>query len=159
VVGDVRRSRGSRQWSAHRLWWSELFRPRAQTGELVGGEKLGLNTAVELDPLSRGAPRKVSEVVGARNLGMAHLEVRSTCDSGRLNSGEDDLTVPAGQGLGSSLERLHGLSGKLSKGSGEVGGLREWLAMMASLRRRRWVAERSLEPRAISGRLGAVRRG
>jgi hypothetical protein len=29
---------------------------------------------------------------------------------------------PVGQSLGSSLERLHGLSRKLSKGAGEVGG-------------------------------------
>jgi hypothetical protein len=103
------------------LWWPELFWPRAQAGELVGGEKLGLNTTVEFDPVSRGASRKVSEVVGARNLGMAHLVVRSTCGGGWPKSGEDNLTVSAGQGLGSSLEWLHGLSGKLSKGSSEVG--------------------------------------
>ena len=56
---------------------------------------------------------------------MAHLVVRSTCDDRRPMSGEGDLTVPAGQGLGPSLGKLHGLSGKLSKGSGEVGGLRK----------------------------------
>ena len=122
-----RRSRGSRRWSAHRMWWPELFWPRAQAGELIGGEKLGLYTAVEFDPVSRRVSRKISEVVGARNLGMAHLVVRSTCDDRRPMSGEGDLTVPAGQGLGPSLGKLHGLSGKLSKGSGEVGGLREWL--------------------------------
>jgi hypothetical protein len=72
------RSRGSRRWSACRLWWPELFWPRAQARELVGGEKLDLNTEVEFDPVSQGAPQKVSEVVGAWNLGMAHLEVRST---------------------------------------------------------------------------------
>jgi hypothetical protein len=72
--------------------------------------------------VSQGASRKVSGVVGARNLRMAHLVDWSTCDGGRPKSSEDDLTVPAGQGLGSSLERLHDLSGKLSKGSGEVGG-------------------------------------
>jgi hypothetical protein len=49
------RSRGSRRWSAHRLWWPELFWLCAQAGELVHGEKLGLYTAVEFDPVSRGA--------------------------------------------------------------------------------------------------------
>jgi hypothetical protein len=66
---------------------------------------------------------------------MAHLVVRSTCCGGWPKSGEVDLTVPVGQGLGSSLGRLHGLSGKLSKDSGEVGGLREWLATAAVLGR------------------------
>jgi hypothetical protein len=82
-----------------------------------------------------GASRKVTEVMVAKNLGMAHLVVRSTCGGGRPKSGEVDLTVPAGQGLGSSLGRRHDLSGKLSKGSGEVGGLREWLATAAVLGR------------------------
>jgi hypothetical protein len=44
--------------------------------------------------VSRGAPRKVSEVVAARNLGMAHLEVRSTCGGGRPKSVEVDLVTP-----------------------------------------------------------------
>ena len=66
---------------------------------------------------------------------MAHLVARSTCGGGRPKSGEDNLTVSAGQGLGSSLARLHGLSGKLSKGSGEVGALREWLATATVLGR------------------------
>jgi hypothetical protein len=88
------RSRGSRLCSARRLWCPELFWPRAQVRELVGGEKLGLNMTVEFDPVSRGAPRKVSEVVGERNLGMAHLEVRSTCGGGWPKSGEVDLVTP-----------------------------------------------------------------
>jgi Ser/Thr protein kinase RdoA (MazF antagonist) len=113
---------------ARRLWWPELFWPRALAGELVGGEKLSLNTALQFDPVSRGASQKVSEVVGARSLGMSHLVVRSTCGGGRPKSSEADLTVPVGQGLGSSLGKLHDLSRKLSKGSGEVGGLQEWLA-------------------------------
>jgi hypothetical protein len=70
--------------------------------------------------VSWGAPWKVKEVVGARNLRMAHLEVRSTCGGGRPKFGEVDFTVLAGQGLCSSLERIHGLSGKLFKGSGKV---------------------------------------
>jgi hypothetical protein len=34
-----------------------------------------------------------------------------------------DLTVPVGQGLDSCLEKLHGSSGKLSRGLGEARGL------------------------------------
>jgi hypothetical protein len=56
---------------------------------------------------------------------MAHLVVRSTCGGGRPKSGEVALAASARQGLGSSLEKLHGLSGKLSKGLGEAGGLRK----------------------------------
>ena len=43
---------------------------------------------------------------------------------GFTNSGERDLTAPVGLVLGSSLGKLHGLSGKLSEGSdrAEVGG-------------------------------------
>lgn len=89
---------------------------------------------------------------------MAHLVAQSTLGDGRSKSVEEDLTVPAGQDLGSSLEKLYGLTGKLYKGSGEAGCLREWLATMAGLRRRRWVAERSPELWAGSGKLGAVRR-
>jgi hypothetical protein len=89
---------------------------------------------------------------------MAHLVARSTCGGGRPKSGEDNLTVSAGQGLGSILERLHGLSGKLSKGSGEVGALREWLATAVGLWRRRQVVGRLPKLRAGSGKLGAVRR-
>jgi hypothetical protein len=59
---------------------------------------------------------------------MAHLVAQSTRGSGRPKSDEVALAVPAGQGLGSSLEKLHALSGKLSKGSGEVGGLWKRLA-------------------------------
>jgi hypothetical protein len=89
---------------------------------------------------------------------MAHLEVRSTCGGEQPKFGEVDLTVSAGQGLGSILERLHGLSGKLSKGSGKIGGLRESLATAIGLRWTRRVVGRSLELRAGSGKLGTVRR-
>jgi hypothetical protein len=64
---------------------------------------------------------------------MAHLVARSTRGGGRPKSGEVVLAVPTGQGLSSSLEKLHGLSGKLSKGSGKVGGLRKRLGMAAVL--------------------------
>jgi hypothetical protein len=38
------------------------------------------------------------------------------------------------QGLGSCLEKLHGSTGKLSRGSGETRCLRKWLAAMAGAR-------------------------
>ena len=49
---------------------------------------------------------------------MAHLVARSTCGSGRPKSGKVALAALVGKGLDSSLEKPHGLSGKLSKGSG-----------------------------------------
>jgi hypothetical protein len=54
---------------------------------------------------------------------MVHLIARSTCGGGRLKSGDGDLTVPVGQGLDPCLEKLHGSSGKLSRGSGDARGL------------------------------------
>jgi hypothetical protein len=59
----------------------------------------------------------------ARNLRMAHQIARSTRGCGRSKSGDDDLAVPVRQGLDSCLEKLHGSSGKLSKGSVEAEGL------------------------------------
>jgi hypothetical protein len=56
---------------------------------------------------------------------MAHLVAQSTCGGGRPKSGEVALATPVGQGLGSSLEKLHGLSGKLSKGTSEARGLQK----------------------------------
>ena len=64
---------------------------------------------------------------------MAHLVAQSTRGGGRSKTGQVALAVSVGQGLGSSLEKLHGLSRKLSKGSGEVGGLRKRLATVAML--------------------------
>jgi hypothetical protein len=52
---------------------------------------------------------------------MAHLVAWFTRGGGRPKSGEVTLAAPTGQGLGSSLEKPHSLSGKLSKGSGEAG--------------------------------------
>jgi hypothetical protein len=54
---------------------------------------------------------------------MAHQIARSTRGCGRSKSGDDDLAVPVRQGLDSCLEKLHGSSGKLSKGSVEAEGL------------------------------------
>jgi hypothetical protein len=64
---------------------------------------------------------------------MAHLVARSMCGGGRPKSSEVALAAPAGQGLVSSLEKLHGLSGMLSKSTGEAGGRRKRLATAAVL--------------------------
>jgi hypothetical protein len=62
---------------------------------------------------------------------MVHLIARSMCSCGRPKSDDGDLTVPVGQGLDPCLEKLHGSSGKLSRGSGEARGLWKWLAVVA----------------------------
>jgi hypothetical protein len=54
---------------------------------------------------------------------MAHRIARSTRGGGRPKSDDDDLTVPVRQGFDFCLGKLHGSSGKLSKGSVEAGGL------------------------------------
>jgi hypothetical protein len=72
--------------------------------------------------------------MGARNWRMAHRIARSTRGGGRPKSGDDDLTVPVRQGLDPCLEKLHGSSGKLSKGSVEAEDLRKWLVVVAGAR-------------------------
>jgi hypothetical protein len=54
---------------------------------------------------------------------MAHRIARSTRGCGRPKSGNDDLAVLVRQGFDSRMEKLHGSSGKLSKGSVEAEGL------------------------------------
>jgi hypothetical protein len=65
---------------------------------------------------------------------MAHLIARSTCGGGRSKSGDGDFTTPVRQGLDPCLEKLHGFSGKLSRGSGEARGLWKRLAAVAGAR-------------------------
>jgi hypothetical protein len=65
---------------------------------------------------------------------MVYLVARSTCGGGRLKSGEGDPAAPMRQGLGSRLKKLHGPMGKLSRGSGEAGCLREWLVAVSGAR-------------------------
>jgi hypothetical protein len=54
---------------------------------------------------------------------MAHRKARSTRGGGKPKSGDDDLAVLVRQGFNPCLEKLHGSSGKLSKGSVEAEGL------------------------------------
>jgi hypothetical protein len=65
---------------------------------------------------------------------MAHQIARFTCGGGRLKSGEGDSVSPVRQCLGSSLEKLHRVLGKLSKGLVETEGLWKWLATMTGAR-------------------------
>jgi hypothetical protein len=69
--------------------------PRAQAVGLVGGACSGLLTVVELNQSARGTSWEVRDVVAARNLGMAHHVVWSTCGGGRLESGDGDPVPPA----------------------------------------------------------------
>ena len=65
---------------------------------------------------------------------MAHRIARSTHGGRRPKSGDDDLDVPVRQGFDPCLEKLHGSSGKLSKGSVEAKGLWKRLATVAGVR-------------------------
>ena len=65
---------------------------------------------------------------------MVHLVAWTTRGGGRLKSGDGDFTVLVRQGLDPCLEKLHGSSGKLSKGSVEAEGLWKWLAAVAGAR-------------------------
>jgi hypothetical protein len=65
---------------------------------------------------------------------MVYLLAQSTCGGGRPKSGEGDPAALVRQCLGSRLKKLHGTTGKLSRGSGEARCLREWLVAVASAR-------------------------
>jgi hypothetical protein len=56
---------------------------------------------------------------------------------GRPKSGDGDPAAPVRQCLDPCLEKLHGSTGKLSRGSGEARSLWEWLAAMAGV----WMAQ------------------
>ena len=71
----------------------------------------------------------------ARNREIVQWITRSTCSGGFTNSGERDLTAPVGLVLGSSLGKLHGLSGKLSEGSDRAEVGRIGLVTMVTLGR------------------------
>jgi hypothetical protein len=61
------RSWRSQRGTARRRWWPESTGPRAQAGELVGGECSGLTTAIPVNPMARGASQGVKESTRARN--------------------------------------------------------------------------------------------
>ena len=74
--------------------WSELAGPRAQAGELVGGEESGLSRAKLTNQTGQRASPGIKEGVRARNSRMAHRRARSTRGGGRPKSGEGDLGLP-----------------------------------------------------------------
>jgi hypothetical protein len=61
------RSGRSQRGTARRRWWPESAGPRAQAGELIGGECSGLTTAISVNPSARGASQGVDESTRARN--------------------------------------------------------------------------------------------
>jgi hypothetical protein len=65
---------------------------------------------------------------------MVYLVARSTRGGRRPKSGEGDPAAPVRQSLVSHLEKLHGSTGKLSRGSDEARYLQEWLSMVAGAR-------------------------
>jgi hypothetical protein len=67
---------------------------------------------------------------------MAHLIAQSTRGGGRPKSGDGDLAVPVRQGFNPCLEKLHGFTRQLPRGSGEARVLWKWLAAVAGA----WVA-------------------
>jgi hypothetical protein len=67
---------------------------RAHAVGLVGGVCSGLLTAVGLNQMARGASRDVKEAIGTRHQQMAYRGARSTCDGGRLKSGDVDPASP-----------------------------------------------------------------
>jgi hypothetical protein len=111
-----RRFLRSQRGSARRRWWPESVGPRAQAGELVGGECSGLTTAIPVNPMARGAPRGDVETMRAVNWKMAQRLTRSTCVGGAPNSGEHDCAIPVAGVRGSSSGKLHGLPGELPRG-------------------------------------------
>jgi hypothetical protein len=88
---------------------------------------------------------------------MAHLIARSTRGGGRAKSGDGDLVVPVRQGLNPCLEKLHGFSGKLSRGSGEARGLWKRLVAVVGARWLGRAVQSSPEPRTGFGQQGYVR--
>jgi hypothetical protein len=89
--------------------------PRAQAVGLAGGACSGLLMAVESNQSAWGA-WEVSDVVGERNWRIAHRVTWSTRGGGRPKSGDVALASPVRQCLSSSLEKLHSLSRKPSRG-------------------------------------------
>jgi hypothetical protein len=85
---------------------------------------------------------------------MVHLVARSTCGGGRPKSSDGDLAVPVRQGLDPCLEKLHGSTGTLSRGSGEArvsrNGWPRWPALG-------WLGRAALTSPQL--RMGSVQRG
>jgi hypothetical protein len=99
VKGGVgsRRFLRSQRGTTRRRWWPESAGPRAQAGELIGGECSGLTTAIQVNPRARGAPRDVKQSTRARNRIMTYRGARSTLAGSQVKSGDRELASPARQ--------------------------------------------------------------
>jgi hypothetical protein len=89
----------SQRGAARRRWWPESAGPRAQAGELVGGECSGLTTVKQVNPRERGASRDVKQSTRARNRRMTYRGARSMLASGRMKSDDRELASPVRQSL------------------------------------------------------------
>jgi hypothetical protein len=110
----------SRRGTARRQGWPKSAGPRAQAGELVGGERSGLTTTLPVNPMARGASRGDVEAIRAVNRKMVQRLTRSTCAGGVPNSGEHDCAFPVAGVRSSSSGKLYGLPGDLSRGLDRV---------------------------------------
>jgi hypothetical protein len=109
-----------------------LAGPRAQAGELVGGECSGLSTAIEVDPRAQGASQGANESTRARNRRTTHRGAWSTFAGGRVKSGDLDLASSARQSSiprsGSFTEARRVYSeGWTGLGMALLAGLRWWV--------------------------------
>jgi hypothetical protein len=95
-VGSVRFLR-SQQGTTRRRWWPESAGPRAQAGELIGGECSGLTTVIPVNPRAWGASRDVKQLTRARNRRMTYRGTRYTLAGGRAKFGDRELASPARQ--------------------------------------------------------------
>jgi hypothetical protein len=127
-VGSGRLLR-SQRGTTRRRWWPVSAGPRAQAGELVGGECSGLTTAIQVNPRAQGAPRDVKQSTRARNQRMTYRGARSTLAGGRVKSGDRELASSARQ---SSIPRSGSFIEARRVYSEGWTGLRE--ALLAGLR-------------------------
>jgi hypothetical protein len=87
----------SQRGAARRRWWPESAGPRAQAGELGGGECSDLTTTIQVNPRARGASREVKQSTRARNRRMTFRGARSTLGGGRVKSDDRELAYPMRQ--------------------------------------------------------------
>jgi hypothetical protein len=100
---------------------SESAGPRAQAGELIGGEESGLTRARLVNQMGQGASPAIKEGVCARNWRMTHQIARSTRADGRPKSGEDDLGSSVRSCRVRALRKLHGALAKLTERPAQLG--------------------------------------
>jgi hypothetical protein len=98
-----------------RRGWSESADPRAQAGELVGGEESGLSRAKLTNQTGHRASLGAREDMGARNLTTAYQRAQFTRGGGRPKSDEGDLGLPVKFCRVRGLGKLHGPLAELTE--------------------------------------------